>query len=269
MISIDMKETIRSYIHAECPWRDTLLWFPTIDSTNVQAMKLASEGAPHGTVLIAGHQTQGRGRLGRSFQSPEGTGVYLSVILRPDCPPEQLMHLTCAAGVAMMEAVEAVSGIRPQVKWINDLVIGSKKLGGILTQMSVDKGLVRYAVIGIGINCLQQEGDFPPEIAGLATSLSMATEKAIKPEVLAAAMVESLQKMSLRLFSEKGQIMEAYKQNCITLGKDIQVLRPDTIRPGVAMDLDEDGGLVVRYPDGSQETVSSGEVSVRGMYGYV
>lgn len=269
MILIDMKEIIRSYIQAECPWRDTLLWFPTIDSTNVQAMRLAADGAPHGTVLIAGHQTQGRGRLGRSFQSPQGSGVYLSVILRPDCPPEQLMHLTCAAGVAMMEAVETVSGIRPQMKWINDLVIGSKKLGGILTQMSVDKGLVRYAVIGIGINCLQKEGDFPPEIAGLATSLSMAAKKSIKPEVLAAAMVEALHKMSLRLFSEKSQIMEAYKQNCITLDKDIQVLRPDAIRPGVAMDLDEDGGLLVRYPDGSQETVSSGEVSVRGMYGYV
>ena len=266
---IDMKELIRSYIQAECPWRDTLLWFPTIDSTNVQAMKLASEGAPHGTVLIAGHQTQGRGRLGRSFQSPEGSGVYLSVILRPDCPPEQLMHLTCAAGVAMLEAVETVSGIRPQLKWINDLVIGSKKLGGILTQMSVDNALVRYAVIGIGINCLQEAADFPEEIAGIATSLSMAAEKEIRPEVLAAAMVEALHSISNELFSKKAQIMEVYKHNCITLGKDIQVLRADTIRSGLALDLDEDGGLLVQYPDGFQETVSSGEVSVRGMYGYV
>ena len=264
-----MKELIRSYIQAECSWRDTLLWFPTIDSTNVHAMKLAAEGAPHGTVLIAGHQTQGRGRLGRSFQSPEGSGVYLSVILRPNCPPEQLMHLTCAAGVAMLEAVEKASGIRPQLKWINDLVIGNKKLGGILTQMSVDKGLVRYAVVGIGVNCLQQPADFPEEIAKIATSLSMAAKEKIRPEVLAAAMVEALQKISLELFSEKTRIMEAYKDNCITLGKDIQVLRADTIRAGFAMDLDEDGGLLVQYPDGSQETVSSGEVSVRGMYGYV
>ena len=264
-----MKEIIRSYIHAECPWRDTLLWFPTIDSTNVQAMLLASEGAPHGTVLIAGHQTQGRGRLGRSFQSPEGTGVYLSVILRPDCPPEQLMHLTCAAGVAMLDAVETVSGIRPQLKWINDLVIGGKKLGGILTQMSVDKGLVRYAVVGIGINCLQQAVDFPEEIAGLATSLSIAAGKKIFPEVLAGAMVEALYHMSLELFSKKGQIMEVYKQNCVTLGKEIQVLRADTMRPGVAIGLDEDGGLLVAYTDGVRETVSSGEVSIRGMYGYV
>ena len=269
MILINMQQTIQSYIHAECPWRDTLLWFPTIDSTNVQAMKLAGDGAPHGTVLIAAHQTQGRGRLGRSFQSPEGSGVYLSVILRPDYPPEQLMHLTCAAGVAMVEAVEKVSGIRPQLKWINDLVIGNKKLGGILTQMSVDNGVVRYAVIGIGINCLQQEGDFPPEIQEIATSLSIAAGYRIPPEALAGAMVEALEKMSNRLFSEKKQIMDAYRRSCITLGKHIQVLRNGQVLPGTAIDLDNDGGLLVQYPDGMCETVSSGEVSVRGMYGYV
>ena len=207
--------------------------------------------------------------MGRIFQSPEGKGVYLSVILRPDCPPEKLMHLTCAAGVAMVQAVEKVSGIRPQIKWINDLVAGGKKLGGILTEMSVDKGLVEYAVIGIGINCLQDAEDFPPEIAGLATSLSLAAGRKIQPEILAAAMMESLWEMSGLLFSEKVQIMARYKANCITLGKDIQVLRAGEIRPGKAVDLDEDGGLLVEFPDGSRETVASGEVSVRGMYGYV
>ena len=264
-----MKAKIQSYIHAECLWRDTLLWFPTTDSTNAQAMKLAGEGAPHGTVLIAAHQTQGRGRLGRSFQSPEGSGVYLSVILRPECPPDALMHLTCAAGVAMAEAVEKISGIRPGLKWINDLVIGSKKLGGILTQMSVENGLVRYAVVGIGINCLQQEGDFPPEIQEIATSLSIASGRQVPPEALAGAMVEALEAMSNRLFSEKQQIMDKYRGSCITLGKHIQVLRGDQALPGIAVGLDDDGGLLVQYPDGVLETVSSGEVSVRGMYGYV
>ena len=126
---IDMKDKILHHLTTECPWRDTLYWYDTIDSTNTRAKQLAKEGAPHGTVLIAGHQTGGRGRMGRTFQSPAGAGVYLSVILRPNCEPAQLMHLTCAAGVAMMDAVEAVSGIRPQVKWINDLVIHSKKTG--------------------------------------------------------------------------------------------------------------------------------------------
>ena len=265
----DMKEKILSHLSAECPWRDTLYWYPATDSTNTQAKKLARDGATHGTVLIAGHQTGGRGRMGRTFQSPAGAGVYLSVILRPTCPPERLMHLTCAAGVAMLQAVEKVSGIRPQVKWINDLVVDGKKLGGILTEMSVDKGMVDYAVIGIGINCLQTAEDFHPEIAGLATSLSLSSGRTVLPEVLAAAMVESLWKMSLTLLCEKERIMAQYKANCITIGKDIQVLRQDAVRPGKAIDLDADGGLLIEYPDGSREVVSSGEVSVRGMYGYV
>jgi len=264
-----MKERILANLTAECPWRDTLHWYSVTDSTNTRAKLLAGEGAPEGTVLIAGQQTGGRGRMGRTFRSPEGAGVYLSVILRPDCTPSELMHLTCAAGVAMMEAVENISGIRPRMKWINDLVVGGKKLGGILTEMSVDKGKVQYSSVGIGINCLQQNGDFHPEIAGLATSLSLAAGQTIPPEKLAAAMVEALWKMRLSLFREKARIMAEYKANCITLGNDIQVIQGDHIRPGKAVDLDEDGGLLVEYPDGSRQIVSSGEVSVRGMYGYI
>ena len=264
-----MKERIQAYLDAECPWRDTLHWYCVTDSTNTQAKLLAKAGAPHGTVLIAGHQTGGRGRMGRTFRSPEGQGVYLSVILRPECKPEALMHLTCAAGVSMAEAVEKVSGIRPGLKWINDLVVEGKKLGGILVEMSVDKGLVDYAIVGIGINCLQERKDFHPDIRDLATSLSLAAVRTVLPEELAAAMVEALWKMSLTLLSEKSQIMDAYRAGCITLGRDIQVLRGDRVLPGKAVDLDDQGGLVVVYPDGSGEVVASGEVSVRGMYGYV
>ena len=231
---IDMTEKIRAYLDAECPWRDTLHWYPQTDSTNTQAKLLAKAGAPHGTVLIAGHQTGGRGRMGRTFQSPEGKGVYLSVILRPGCQPEDLMHLTCAAGVAMADAVEAVSGIRPNLKWINDLVIGTKKLGGILVEMSVDKGLVDCAVVGIGINCLQNREDFHPDIRDMATSLCLASGKTILPERLAAAMVTALWKMSQVLLSEKERLMESYKAGCITLGREIQVLHFDTVRPGKA-----------------------------------
>ena len=207
--------------------------------------------------------------MGRTFQSPEGKGVYLSVILRPSCEPAQLMHLTCAAGVAMMDAVENASGIRPRVKWINDLVVNGKKLGGILTEMAVDHGRVDYAIIGIGINCLQKEEDFPPEISDIATSLSLAAGQTVFPETLAAAMVESLWRLNDTLFTGKRQIMDRYRENCITLGQDIQVIRNDRIIPGKAVGMDDDGGLLVQYPDGTVQTVSSGEVSVRGMYGYV
>ena len=264
-----MKEKILSHLPAECPWGDTLHWYSRTDSTNTQAKQLAKQGAPQGTVLVAGNQSAGRGRMGRSFQSPDGQGVYLSVILRPNCAPAELMHLTCAVGVAMINAVETVCSIRPQLKWINDLVIGSKKLGGILTELSLAKGLVEYAVVGIGINCLQQEKDIPAEISDLATSLSLACGKPVSPQRLAAAMVCELYAMTQTLLTEKDQWMAAYKANCITLGKEIQVIRPDCVLPGKALDVDEDGGLVVQYADGSMQTVASGEVSVRGMYGYL
>jgi len=266
-----MKQKILSHLSAECPWRDTLHWFNSIDSTNTKAKRLARQGAPQGTVLIAGTQTAGRGRMGRSFSSPEGMGVYLSVILRPSCGPEKLMHLTCAAAVAMCEAVESAAGICPGIKWTNDLVIERRKLGGILTELSVDpkSGLVEYAIIGIGINCRQKPEDFSPELRDMATSLSMACEKAVSPARLAAAMVTSLAAMSDRLLTEKAQIMAAYRDRCITLGQDIAVLRGGMRRCGTALDLDPDGGLIVRFTDGSLQSVSSGEVSIRGMYGYL
>ena len=264
-----MKEKILSQLTTECPWRDTLYWFDTIDSTNTHAKQLAKQGAPHGTVVIAGAQTAGRGRMGRSFSSPGGQGVYLSVVLRPNCAPIELMHLTCAAGAAMVTAVESVCNVRPKLKWINDLVVGSKKLGGILTEMSLSNGIVEYAVVGIGINCLQRREDFPAEIADMATSLSMVCQTPVRPENLAAAMMEALWQMEKNLLTEKQTWIARYKANCITLGKDIQVIRGDSVIPGKALDVDEDGGLVVQYADGSIGTVASGEVSIRGMYGYV
>ena len=269
MILIDMKERILHNLITECPWRDTLYWYPSIDSTNTRAKEMAKAGAPHGTTLSAGQQTGGRGRMGRTFQSPEGKGVYLSVILRPGCKPEELMHLTCAAGVAAAKAVEQVSGVCPQLKWINDLVVGTRKLGGILVEMSVDKGIVDYAIIGIGINCLQGREDFPDEIADMATSLSLSAETIVAPQALAGALMEQLWRMDEILLTQKNALMAAYKNRCITLGKAVQVIRGDSIRPGKAVDLDLDGGLWVEYEDGSRQVVSSSEVSVRGMYGYV
>lgn len=266
-----MKQTVLSNLSAECPWRDTLHWYDTIDSTNTEAKRLAVQGAPHGTVLVASTQTGGRGRMGRSFCSPAGQGVYLSVILRPQCAPTELMHLTCAAAVAMCDAVENCAGFRPGIKWTNDLVHDKRKLGGILTELSADPktGLADYAIIGIGINCLQQEADFPPELRSMAASLSMVSGKDILPCCLTAAMVESLVRISGSLLAEKEQIMAAYRKDCITLGKDVVLVNADDKRYGKAIDLDRDGSLLVQFTDGTVQYVSSGEVSVRGMYGYL
>ena len=263
-----MKEQILSKMTAECPWRDTLYWYDTIDSTNTRAKELAKDGAPAGTVLMAGRQTGGRGRMGRSFSSPEGMGVYLSVILRPGCKAEQLMHLTCAAAVAACMAVERASGIVPGIKWINDLVCGKEKLGGILTEMSVNAdGFVDWAVVGIGINCCQEKADFPADLQDMATSLLLQTGKPCSPDLLAARLTEALWQISETLF-EKQKIMDIYRRHCVTLGQQILVVRADESAYGVALDLDDDGGLLVRFADGTERVVSSGEVSIRGMYGY-
>lgn len=265
------KANILSYL-PDHPWTPHIQVMEEVESTNTLLKAMGRNGAPEGTVLIADRQTGGRGRLGRTFCSPGGVGIYFSVLLRPNCPPDQLMHLTCAAAVAMCDAVQAASGLRPQVKWINDLVLGTKKLGGILTELNFDSAshCVDFAVIGVGINCLQKKEDFDPSIQDIATSLQIATGNQTDRNLLSAEMIRSMQTLSCQLHTEKNAVMERYKRDCMTIGKDIQVIRSESIRTAHALDIDDAGALIVRYTDdGSIATVSSGEVSVRGMYGYV
>lgn len=265
-----MKEQILSQLSTEYPWKAHFHYFSELDSTNDRLKIMARQGAPHGTVLIADHQTGGHGRMGRSFLSPEGVGIYLSILLRPGCSPGELMHLTCATAVAMCDAVENSAGFRPGIKWTNDLVYGKRKLGGILTELGLDtKGSVDYAIIGIGINCCQQETDFAPEIRKIAGSLSMVSGTQIHRDRVAAAMMDALHRMDTILLSDKPGILSRYREDCITVGQEISLLRGDEVRHGKALDVDENGALIVLFPDGNVEAVNSGEVSVRGMYGYV
>ena len=265
-----MKQAILSKLSPSYPWAEHFQFFPELDSTNDRLKLLARQGAPHGTVLIADRQTGGHGRRGRSFLSPEGVGIYMSMLLRPHCAPTELMHLTCATAVAMCEAVEAAAGFRPGIKWTNDLVFGKRKLGGILTELGLNpQGRVDFVIIGIGINCCQQEQDFDPSIRRIAGSLSMISGGPIDRAAVAAAMMESLHRMDSVLLPEKQALLDIYRKDCITVGQDISLVRGDEIRHGHALDVDEEGALIVRFPDGHTEAVSSGEVSVRGMYGYV
>ena len=265
-----MKEQIIQYLRESCPWQDSLLWYDCIDSTNTRARELARQGAAHGTVLIADRQTGGRGRLGRSFHSPAGSGVYMSVILRPRCKPEKIMHLTCAAAVAMCDAAEAAAGFRPGIKWTNDLVSGQRKIAGVLTELGFDgQGNVDFAVVGIGINCCQQESDFPEEIQKIAGSLASVSGQTVDRAAVAAAMLDALFRMDACLLTGSAAMLDRYRRDCITLGQEISLVRGEEIRHGTALDIDKEGALIVRFPDGQCETVNSGEVSVRGMYGYV
>lgn len=265
-----MKESIASHLTPAYPWKDRLHCFDSIGSTNDHIRQLAKSGAPHGTAVIAGNQTNGHGRRGRSFHSPDGAGVYLSILLRPDCLPTELMHLTCATAVSMCDAVAEATGLRPGIKWTNDLVCGKRKLGGILTELSFTSGgRVDYAIIGIGINCCQMAGDFPEEIRDMAGSLAMVTGRTIDRSRVAAAMLEALYQMDTLLLTGKAHMLQRYRADCITLGKEIVLVRGSEIRYGKALDVDDEGALVVEFQTGFRETVNSGEVSVRGMYGYV
>lgn len=265
-----MKEQILQLVSSEYPWGDRFCFLPQVDSTNDYLKKRAAEGAPHGTTALSDYQTGGHGRRGRSFLSPPGVGLYLSILLRPECPPTQLMHLTCAAGVAMCNAIEEGVGFRPGIKWTNDIVYGRRKLGGILTELRLNaKGLVDYAIVGIGINCCQRLQDFPPEIREVAGSLSMVTGQEIDRFRVAAAELDALYDMSVRLLTEQDALISQYRKDCITIGQDISLVRGEEVRHGKALDVDDAGALVVLFPDGHTEAINSGEVSVRGMYGYV
>lgn len=264
------QDGILALVSRDYPWKDRFSCLETIDSTNNRLKILAREGASHGTALCADRQTGGRGRLGRSFLSPPGVGVYLSILLRPDCMPESLMHLTCAAAEAMCDALENTAGFRPGIKWTNDLVYGKRKLCGILTELGLaENGRVDYAVVGIGVNCCQKPGDFPPELRDTAASIAMVTGREPSRERLAAAMLDALYRMDETLFSGREETMARYRRDCVTIGQEISLLKTDTVRHGKALDVGSDGALIVEFSPGQREAVSSGEVSIRGMYGYL
>lgn len=246
-----------------------ILYFDELDSTNTYAKRLALEGAAGGTVVIADCQTAGRGRMNRSFQSPKGKGLYLTVLLRPKLPPERLAQVTALAGVAVCGAVERTCGVRPGLKWPNDPVLGNRKVCGILTELVPDGKDGLCLGLGIGINVAQRLEDFTPEVAEMATSLELALGKPVSRPALAAALVEELDRVYAALENDTlAEYRARYRRDCVNLGRPVRLMGPGGPEEATAVDIDADFGLVVRTPDGGEKTVQSGEVSVRGLYGY-
>ena len=249
----------------------TLVCLEEVDSTNLRARQLAAEGAADGTVVVADRQTAGRGRLGRSFQSPGGRGIYLTALLRPALPPERLSPVTAMAGVAVCRAVERICGASPGLKWPNDPVLEGKKLCGILTELSLEgeTGRVQDLVLGIGINVSQRPEDFTPEVREIATSLAQALGRPVSRPALAAEVIRELDRLYAALTAgEIAPYLAEYRRRCVNLGRTVRLLGPDGGETAEALDIDGDFGLVVRTADGGIRTVRSGEVSVRGLYGY-
>lgn len=251
--------------------RDNIICLETVDSTNSYAKRIATEGAPDGTIVVADCQSAGRGRMSRSFLSPAGQGVYLTVLWRPSLPPEQLLPLTALGAVAVCGAVEKAAGIRPGIKWTNDLVLGNRKICGILTEMALEgeTGLVQYVVMGIGVNVHQRASDFPPELSSIASSLDEETGQFVSRPRLAAAMVEELDRLHREALCDPAAWLTQYRRDCLTLQKQVQLVRGEEREEVFAVDVDDQYGLVVRRQNGETAVIRSGEVSVRGMYGYI
>ncbi len=229
-----------------------LIKLEEIPSTNA-ALKAMPE-AEHGTVLLAKRQTAGRGRLGRSFASPDG-GLYLSLLLCRAEPPEQLLHLTPMVAVAVRRAIADACGLWTDIKWINDLQVQGKKVCGILTELD---GLGRI-IVGIGINCRTTE--FPPELRDIAASLHEFVP--VDEEALLHALLRRLEELDKGLICQKEAWMTEYAAACITLGREVELLRGDSCRQAFAETIDENGALCVRFPDGTRETVFMGEASIK------
>ena len=264
------EKALSAAVHTRVVGRE-VRWFETIGSTNQYAKQAALEGAGNGLVVVAEEQTAGRGRCGRSFQSPPGKGLYLTALLMPDAAPAEMVPVTAAAAVAVCNAVERICGVRPGIKWTNDLVIGGKKLCGILTEMSIEgeSGRLQSVVVGIGINVNHAAENFEGEVADMATSLRLELQQKVDRTALAAALIEELDRLYSRIGEGFAGLLEDYRRDCITLGKQVRIVGSGAERTARAVDIDDSFGLIVRYEDGREETVRSGEVSVRGMYGYV
>jgi BirA family biotin operon repressor/biotin-[acetyl-CoA-carboxylase] ligase len=231
-----------------------------VESTNTEANRLAREGAPEGTLVVANAQTRGRGRLGRSWASPPGTGLYLSIILRPDCAPDRLPRLTLTAGVAVASAIQE-TGISPQLKWPNDILIADRKTGGILTEAVFDKTGIGFAILGIGINVNTKLDELPSSVRSQAMSLRIGLGKPVSRICFLQSLLHQLEQWyELFCAGDFETILETWCKFDTTLGREVEVFLPERRLVGVAETLESSGTLLVRDKKGCLHRIIAGDV---------
>lgn len=258
--------------------------YESIDSTNAEITRLAVKGAAHGTVVMADNQTAGRGRRGRSWESPSGDNLYFSLLLRPEVTPDKAPMLTLVMAVAAARAVSELTGHEAGIKWPNDLVMDGRKVCGILTEMRMRTGganhtaanqqetclqLIDHVVIGVGINISEQV--FPEELQDKATSLETICGQSVSRGKLLGAVLEAFEGL-YEAFVAAGDlrpILDTYNGLLVNLDREVTVLDPQGAYSGIARGITNTGELVVELEDGLRKEVFAGEVSVRGIYGYV
>lgn len=244
-----------------------VIFLDEVDSTNNYAKTLGASNAQNGTAVVAARQTAGKGRLARKFESPEGCGVYLSIFLRPKLQVSDINCITLMTAVVVADTVEELCGLRPTIKWTNDVYLNGKKLCGILTECSIEgeSGAVEYAVVGIGTNLGQTSVDFPEEIRNIATSVFQETGVRIAQADYAAALLKNFERYFYEQhFPEnKASFLGQYRKDLFFLGQEVTVVGMAGQYTAVAMDIDEEGRLLVRTEDGRTKALNSGEISIR------
>lgn len=246
-----------------------IILFDEIDSTNLEAKRHQDGEDTDGMVFIAEQQNQGRGRLGRSWVSPKETGIWMSILLKPEFSPESASQVTLLAALATADAIRTVTGLDCQIKWPNDLVVNGKKVCGILVEMGACENKIQYLVAGIGINVNTEY--FPDEIKDMATSLKIESGSSCVREDIVAELLNRFEfyyEEFMKTTSLKN-IVNYYNSILINKGKKVKIIGNVSTDIGEALGIDETGRLLVRMDDGEERAIVSGEVSVRGLYGYV
>lgn len=265
VISADEVKSRLSTSWAGCQVR----YFDTLDSTNICAKRLAEEGAPNGTLVIADRQTAGRGRRGRQWETPKGTAIAMTILIRPDLRPEKASMLTLVMGMAVAKALNELLNLQCRIKWPNDVVLDGKKICGILTEMSTEINVINYVVIGCGINA--NITDFPEELKDKAMSLCTAVGHEVNRAEVIQHCLEYLEKY-YDIFEQAGDmslLLDEYNSMLVSVGSEVCVLETSGEYRGISEGINEAGELLVRREAGRVEKVYAGEVSVRGVYGYV
>lgn len=244
-------------------------YYEQTDSTNIQAKLAGENGGAHGTLFVADRQVAGKGRRGRSWESPKGVCIYMTLLLRPDLPPEKAPMLTLVMALGVAEGIREQTGLDARIKWPNDIVLSGKKICGILTEMSTEIDYINYVVTGVGINA-NQDG-FPEEIKETATSLMLEGGRAVRRSELIAAVMRRYEE-AYAAFMETGdmsRLQERYNELLVNRGRDVRVLEPQGEYSAHAKGINSRGELVVSTPEGEEKHIFAGEVSVRGIYGYI
>jgi len=237
--------------------------FQETTSTNDIVEKLARDGVAEGSVVFAETQTKGRGRLARKWLSPARRGLWFSVLLRPHLRPQEATQLTVASATALRRAIQAQTGLSPEIKWPNDVLINGRKVAGILTELSAELDRVKHVVLGIGVNVNSNPGDFPPELRKLATSLKIETGKPVARAELAVAILKELDRDYARLTGgDFSAVADEWEAHGTTLGREIMIRTGDRSIRGRAESLGEDGALLLRTEHGHLERIIGGDVTV-------